>query len=213
MGRRQNSRRRRGVVGHSDLLPVATANTRGASRNGALPSATDLTRMGRGWAASFAGGQGQSGHAPETQKDRLSDTLYLGEWGSCWASLQPPGIRSKRRFQTPFFVREKYPVISFGPQEGGLKCGQWLLVMASWCEELTHWKRPWRWERSKVGGEGDDRGWDGWMASPTPWTWVWVDLGVGDGQGGLACCSPWGHKESDTPERLNWTELMEVDRD
>ena len=38
-----------------------------------------------------------------------------------------------------------------------------------------HWKRPWCWERLKAGGEGDDRGWDGWMASPTQWTWVWVD--------------------------------------
>ena len=48
-------------------------------------------------------------------------------------------------------------------------------TLATWCEELTHWKRPWCWERVKVGGEGDDRGWDGWMASPTQWTWVWVD--------------------------------------
>ena len=38
----------------------------------------------------------------------------------------------------------------------------------------THWKRPWYWERLKAGGEGDDRGWDGWMASLTPWTWVWA---------------------------------------
>ena len=38
----------------------------------------------------------------------------------------------------------------------------------------THWKRPWCWEGLKVGGEGDDGGWDGWMASPTWWTWVWV---------------------------------------
>ena len=38
----------------------------------------------------------------------------------------------------------------------------------------SHWKRPWCWERLKVGGEGDDRGWDGWMASPTRWTWFWV---------------------------------------
>ena len=48
---------------------------------------------------------------------------------------------------------------------------------ATWCEELTHLKRPWCWERLKAGGEGDDRGWDGWMASPTQWTWVWVDSG------------------------------------
>ena len=40
-----------------------------------------------------------------------------------------------------------------------------------------HWKRPWSWERLRVGGEGDDRGWDGWMASPTQWTWVWVNSG------------------------------------
>ena len=40
------------------------------------------------------------------------------------------------------------------------------------------------------------------------WTWVWVNSGVGDGQGGLACCSPWGHQESDMTERLNWTELL-----
>ena len=64
---------------------------------------------------------------------------------------------------------------------------------------------PWCWERLRVGGEGDDRG---WMASPTWWTWVWVDSGVSDGQGALACCSSWGCKESDTTERLNWTDLF-----
>ena len=41
---------------------------------------------------------------------------------------------------------------------------------------LTHWKRPWGWEGLGAGGEGDDRGWDGWMASPTQWTWVWSKL-------------------------------------
>ena len=46
-------------------------------------------------------------------------------------------------------------------------------TLATWGEELTHWKRPWCWDRLKAGGEGDDRGWDGWMASPTQWTWVW----------------------------------------
>ena len=44
-------------------------------------------------------------------------------------------------------------------------------------KELTHWKRPWFWERLRAGGEGDDRRWDGWMASPTQWTWVWVNSG------------------------------------
>ena len=80
-------------------------------------------------------------------------------------------------------------------------------TLATWWEELNHWKRPWCWERLRAGGEGDNRGWDGWMASSTRWTWVWWTLGVGDGQGGLVCCASWGRKESDTTERLNWTEL------
>ena len=50
-------------------------------------------------------------------------------------------------------------------------------ILAIWCEELTHLKRPWCWERLRAGGEGDDRGWDGWIASLTQWTWVWVDSG------------------------------------
>ena len=59
---------------------------------------------------------------------------------------------------------------------------RWMLswnsnTLAIWCEELTHWKRPWCWERLRAGGEGDDTGWDGWMASPTQWTWVWVSSG------------------------------------
>ena len=48
--------------------------------------------------------------------------------------------------------------------------------LATWCEELTHWERPWCWERLRAG-EGADKGWDGWMASPTPWTWVWAKSG------------------------------------
>ena len=50
-------------------------------------------------------------------------------------------------------------------------------TLATWCKELTHLKRPWCWERLKVGGEGEDRGWDGWMASLTRWTWIWVNSG------------------------------------
>ena len=50
-------------------------------------------------------------------------------------------------------------------------------TLATSCEELTHWKRPLCWEGLGAGGEGDDRGWDGWMASLTQWTWVWVNSG------------------------------------
>ena len=50
-------------------------------------------------------------------------------------------------------------------------------TLATWCEELTHLKRLWWWEGLRAGGEGDDRGWDGWLASPTQCTWVWVNSG------------------------------------
>ena len=54
-------------------------------------------------------------------------------------------------------------------------CWSWnSTTLATWCKELTHWKRPWCWEILRARGEGDDRGWNGWMASLTQWTWIWV---------------------------------------
>ena len=59
---------------------------------------------------------------------------------------------------------------------GGTDCWSWNSnTLATWCEELTHLKRPWCWERLKAWGEGDDRGWAGWMSSLNQWTWVWVN--------------------------------------
>ena len=53
-----------------------------------------------------------------------------------------------------------------------------LQYLATWWEEPTHWKKQgWCWERLKAGGAGDDRGWDGLLASPTQWTWVWASSG------------------------------------
>ena len=69
-------------------------------------------------------------------------------------------------------------------------------------------KRPWCWERLKVGGEGDYRGWDCWMASPTQRTWVWVNSGSWWWTGRPACCSSCGRKESDTNGWLNWTDSV-----
>ena len=55
-------------------------------------------------------------------------------------------------------------------------CWSWnSKTLATWCKELTHLQRVWCWEGLRAGGEGDDKGWDGWMVSPTQWTWVWVN--------------------------------------
>ena len=56
-------------------------------------------------------------------------------------------------------------------------CPCWKFWNSTSCEELIHWKRLWCWEGLGAGGEGDNRGWDGWMASLTRWTWVWVNSG------------------------------------
>ena len=77
-------------------------------------------------------------------------------------------------------------------------------TLATWCKEPTHWKRPWCWERLKAGGEGDNIGWHGGWHHQLSGHEFDQALGVGDGQGSLAFCNPWGHKESDTTEWLNW---------
>ena len=63
----------------------------------------------------------------------------------------------------------------------GFDLGHTWMSMATSCEELTHWKRIWCWEGLGAGGEGDDRGWDGWMASRTRWIESQWTPGVGDG--------------------------------
>ena len=55
--------------------------------------------------------------------------------------------------------------------------GLMLKTLATWCEEPTHWKRPWCWEGLKAVGGGVDGGQDIWMALPTQWTWVWSSFG------------------------------------
>ena len=74
------------------------------------------------------------------------------------------------------------------------------------CEELTHWKRLWFWAGLGAGGEGDEAEMAGWHHHLDGHEFEQA-LGVGEGQGSLVCCSPWGPKELDTNEQLNWTEL------
>ena len=69
-------------------------------------------------------------------------------------------------------------------------------------------ERPWWWERLKAGGEGDERGWDGWMASLTQWTWVWVDSGSWwwTGRPGMLWFMGWQRVGHDSVTELNWTD-------
>ena len=81
-------------------------------------------------------------------------------------------------------------------------------ILATWCEELTQLKRLWCWEKLRARGEGDDRGWDGWMASPTRWTWVWVDSGSWwwTGRPGVLWFMRSQRVGHDWATELNWTE-------
>ena len=83
-------------------------------------------------------------------------------------------------------------------------CGQY---WKSWWEELTHLKRPWCWERLKVGGGGDDRGRDGWMASLTQWTYVWVNSRSWE----TWCARVHGVAKSQTWQS-DWTKLNHVSK-
>ena len=104
----------------------------------------------------------------------------------------------EKTLESPLDYKEIQPVHSKGDQPWDFfgrndAKAETPVLLATWCEELTHWKRPWCWEGLGAGGEGDDQG--------SEWT-----PGDGDGQGGLACCDSWGRKESDVTVWLNWTE-------
>ena len=76
-----------------------------------------------------------------------------------------------------------------------------------WPPDVKNWLigKDWCWERLKAGGEGDDRGWDGWMASPTLQTWVWASFGSWWWTGKPGVLQSKGCKESDMTEQLNWS--------
>ena len=82
-------------------------------------------------------------------------------------------------------------------------------TLATWCEELTHLKRPWCWEKLRAGEEGDDRGWHGWVVSPTRWTWVWVNSGSCWWAGRPGVLQSMGSQRvrQDWATELNWTNI------
>ena len=83
-------------------------------------------------------------------------------------------------------------------------------TLATWCKELTHWKRPWCWESLRVGGEGDDREWDGWMASLTQRTWVWASFGswLWTGKPGMLQSMGSQRVRHNWAAELNWTDCF-----
>ena len=87
----------------------------------------------------------------------------------CWRRLLRVPWTARRSVNP----KENQPWIFIGRTDAAAEA----LILWLFSIELTHWKRPWWWERLKAGGVGDNRGWDGWMASPTQWTWVWAGSG------------------------------------
>ena len=113
----------------------------------------------------------------------------------------------EKTLESPLDCMEIQPVYPKGNQS-------WIFIgktdaetktLATWCEELTHLKRPWCWERLRAGGQGDDRGWDGWMASLIRRVWVWANSGSWWWTGTPGVLQSIG---SQSQTRLsNWTEV------
>ena len=103
---------------------------------------------------------------------------YKESWApKTWCFLT---VVLEKTLENPLDCKEIQPVHPKGDQSwvfiGRTDGWSWNSnTLATWCEELTHLKRPWCWERLRVKVEWDDRGWDDWMASLTQWTWVWVN--------------------------------------
>ena len=115
----------------------------------------------------------------------------------------------EKTLESPLDCKEIKPVHPKGNQSGcsweGLMLKWNSNTLATWCEKLTHLKRPCAgkdWGEEEKGMTEDEMlQWHHWLDRHG---FVWTP-GVGDGQGGLACCSSWGHKKSDMTEQLMWT--------
>ena len=126
----------------------------------------------------------------------------------CWRRLLRVPWTARRSNQS--ILKEISPEYSLH----GLILKLKLQYFETWCEELTHWKRPWCWERLKVGGEGDNRGWDGWMVSPTQWTWVRVSSGRWwcTGRPGMLQSMGSQRVAHDWATELNWKSIDQVSK-
>ena len=121
----------------------------------------------------------------------------------CWRRLLRVPWTARRSNES--ILKEISPVYSLE----GLILKLKLNTLATWCEQLTHLKRPWCWQRLKVRGEENDRGWDGYMASLTQWTWVWVNSRSWwwTGRPGMLQCIGLQRVGHYCVTELNWTEF------
>ena len=127
----------------------------------------------------------------------------------CWRRLLRTSLTARRSNQS--ILKEISPECSLEGMMLMLK----LHTLATWYEELTHWKRPWCWERLKVGGEGNERWWDGWMTSPTQWTWVWTNSGALRRTGKPGMLQPMGSQRvrhnwatEQQHKKMHWKEIL-----
>ena len=128
--------------------------------------------------------------------------LNCGVGEDSWESL-----RLQRDPTSPFWRRS---TLGFFWKEW---CWSWnSSTLATSCEELTYRKRLWCWEGLGAGGEGDNRGCDGWMASSTWWMWVWVNFGRWwwTGRPGLLRFMGSQRVGHDWATEVNWTELKYI---
>ena len=123
--------------------------------------------------------------------------LNCGVREDCWESLGLQG--------DPACPSSRKSVLNIHWKD---RCWSWNSnTLATWCEELTHLKRPWCWERLKAGGEGNNGGWDSWMASLTQWTQVWIKSGSWwwTGKPGMLQSMGSQRVRRDWTTELNWT--------
>ena len=136
---------------------------------------------------------------------------YKESWAQrnwcCWT------VVLEKTLESPLDYKEIQPVYSEGDQPrdffGRNDAKAETPVLWPTFEELTHWKRLWCWEGLGAGGEGDDRGWDGWMASRTWWMWVWVNSGSWwwTGRPRVLRFMGWQRVGHNWATELNWTEV------
>ena len=127
---------------------------------------------------------------------RIIDALEL--W--CWRRLLRVLWTAKRFSQS--ILKETSPIF-IGRTDVEVNSN----TLATWCEELTQWKRLWCWESLKAEGKGDDGEWDGWMVSPTRWTWVWAL--VMDREAWCVAVHGVSKCQTHWVTELNWTELSD----